>query len=309
MVILRDDIFDSHTGELIKINDFKSGDISEIRGINNNKENSITHTEKEDNKLLNSHLVEESLGNNNNISIDKIISKKKSPLIFTANKILNTKNFLDNTELDSNSNIQKNEKEAKNLSNNNLVNSFNKSNYSQDSKAMFNEYWQNRRAGLEPSKFLNEPIKDLINDISRRPLEKEREKVIVKESSFRSSILEVKNIENEKKIFEDIKNSNDKNMENYRHVKKIEFKKDVVVNRKRMDKIEGCIKDMVVEATYKARDELENFMYKSGNSNFLKKKKEEDENKEEEKENENNENEKENDNNDKEMEINEMKNE
>jgi hypothetical protein len=67
----------------------------------------------------------------------------------------------------------------------------------------------------------------------------------------------------EKSEIEELKNLNEKNVEKFKHQKKIEFKNDVFVNRKKMDKIESAINKMVVEATHKARDNMDVFMYNS----------------------------------------------
>lgn len=215
---------------------------------------------------------------NQKINISRM---KNSPLIFSAENILKLKN--------TNADIFNNKNELKEYENYNIMNNntnLNKLNRSQDLKNIQNEYWQKRRsepyifnsfsisnnnylnnnliAGLayENSNFFNDSVNNDINNINFQGRG-------VKESIYRSSELQLRKAIIEKNKFEELKGLNDKKMEVYRHQKKIDFKNDVIVNRKKMDVIESAINKMVVQATHKAKDNMDLFMYNSSKDDLI----------------------------------------
>jgi len=208
----------------------------------------------------------------NNFENKKILQMKNSPLIINAGNILNMKNIIENSELE----------------NQNIINQssfLNKSNYSQDLKNFQNEYWLKRRS--EPNKFIDNSYNNMNNvsgNINNSNLENnnffnETLNNMMntnyldfknKEGHYRSSELEMKKAILEKSKFENLKNINDRSMNVLRHQKKIEFKKDVIQNRKKMDVIENSIKDAVVVATHKARDSMDLFMLNSFKDELIK---------------------------------------
>lgn len=200
---------------------------------------------------------------------------KNSPLIMNAGNILNMKNVIENSEFE----------------NQNIINQssfFNKSNYSQDLKNYQNEYWLKRRS--EPNKYINNSYNNMnnVNNITGNMNNSNLENINIfnetlnnmmntnyfdfknKDGLYRSSELEMKKAIFEKSKFENLKNINDKSMDVLRHQKKIEFKKDVILNRKKMDVLENSIKEAVVVATHKARDSMDIFMLNSFKDELIK---------------------------------------
>lgn len=197
--------------------------------------------------------------NKENTESKNFTNKKINPLIISAGNILNMKNAIENYENENNQN--------------NIINQssfFNKSNYSQDIKNFQNEYWQKRRS--EPYKYFNNNVNIINNSNNNSGYENinifndsmNNDSNIFnlknKETIYRSSQMELNKALLERSRFEEVKFKNDKNMDILRHQKKIEFKKDVIVNRKKMDVIENSIKEMVVKATHRARDSMDIFM-------------------------------------------------
>jgi len=224
---------------------------------------------------------------------NKRISRvKNSPLIISAENIINFKN--QNSSNDNYINI--NNTNILNIHNNglqefenqNIINQssfFNKSNYSQDLKNFQNEYWEKRRSdpfkynsnkndnnyansGSEKSNFFsNESLNNDLNPyFIQAPLPQPYNH---KENVYRSSEYDMKKAILERSKFEEIKTLNNKNIDKLRNERKTEFKKDVVVNRKKMDRIESAINKMVVEATHKTKDNMDLFMINSSNDEMI----------------------------------------
>jgi hypothetical protein len=225
-------------------------DLLESFNYTNNLENITKYNKDKEGSIIEKKKNVSSFYNNiENNEIKNTTNRKSNSFIISAGNILNMKKPNNNIEIENNPNSIINQSSF-----------LNKSNYSQDIKNFQNEYWLKRRN--EPHKYLNNNIGydkiNIFNDSMNN--DSNYFDLRNKEPIYRSSELDMNKAMLARSKQEEVKLQNEKNMDILRHQKKIEFKNDVVINRKKMGVIEGSIKDMVTKATHRARDSMDIFM-------------------------------------------------